>query len=140
MGDNRGKPWRVAVRSPSGGVAGTIAVSEDYAVFTSGNYVRFREDSNQRFPHILDPRTGWPVSGIASATVIALEGSTADAAATAIVVAGTDQWPQVASDMGVVAALVIDESGAMWATPAMMAFFTPAPGFNVETVESGGRS
>lgn len=137
MGNNRGKPWRVAVRNPAGGVAGTIAVSGDFAVFTSGNYTRFREDSGQRYPHILDPRTGWPVSGISSATVIARDGSTADAAATAIVVAGPDQWPQLANDMGIKAVLVMDESGAMQATAPMMAFFTPAAGLQVEIVEPG---
>lgn len=128
MGDNHGRPWRVAVRDPGGGVAGTVEVSGDFAVFTSGNYERFREDAEKRFPHILDPRTGWPVDGISSATVIARDGALADAAATALVVAGTGEWPQVASEMGIEAALVIDDSGAMFATPAMLDYFTPSEG------------
>ncbi|HKJ17848.1 MAG TPA: FAD:protein FMN transferase [Xanthomonadales bacterium] len=125
LGDNAGKPWKVGVQEPAGGFAGGIEVNGDYAVFTSGNYTRFRQDAEQRYPHILDPQTGWPVNSVASATVIANDGTTADAAATAIMVAGLKDWPEVASAMGILAAMVIDESGEIYATQAMMDFFTP---------------
>lgn len=136
MGDNAGKPWRIAVRDPAGagGVAGAIEISGDAAVFTSGNYARFREDAGERYAHILDPRTGYPVRHVASATVIAPDGTTADAAATAMVVAGPEDWPQVAADMGIAAVLVIDASGEMRATRAMMDYFTPAEGWAISVV------
>lgn len=137
MGDNAGKPWRIAVRDPAGagGVAGAIEISGDAAVFTSGNYERFREDAGERYAHILDPRTGHPVRHVASATVIAPDGATADAAATAMVVAGPEDWPRVAADMGIAAVLVIDASGEMRATRAMMDYFTPAEGGNITLVD-----
>ncbi len=115
----------MGVQDPSGGIAGGIRVTGDVAVFTSGNYSRFRQDAEERYPHIIDPRTGWPVETVASATVIATDGTTADATATAIVVAGLADWVEVAADMGVDAAMVIDESGEIYATQAMMKFFTP---------------
>lgn len=140
MGDNAGKPWRIAVRDPGadmdGGIAGAIEVSGDVAVFTSGNDQRFRENAGERFAHILDPRTGRPVAHVASATVVAGDGTTADAAATAIVVAGPGQWPRVAADMGIEAALVIEASGRIRATRAMMDYFTPADGREVTIVGS----
>lgn len=128
VGNNHGRPWRIAVRDPTGNVAGVIKVEGSQAVFTSGNYARFREDANERYPHILDPRSGWPVSAISSATVIAGDGATADATATAVVVGGGEEWARVARAMGTDAVLVIDEAGAMQATPQMMDYFTPAEG------------
>lgn len=133
-----GRPWRIAVRDPGGGIAGRIEITGDAAVFTSGNYQRFRQDADRRYAHILDPRTGWPVPHVASATVIGTEGVSADAAATALAVAGPDDWPRVARDMGVEAALVIDDEGLMTATAAMMAYFTPERGREVVVVEYPG--
>ena len=49
-------------------------------------------------------------------------------------VAGPDDWSQVASNMGVQAAMVIDESGVIFATQAMMEFFTPTEGREVTVV------
>jgi thiamine biosynthesis lipoprotein len=134
IGNNLGKPWRIAVRAPGGGIAGAIEAGTDLAVFTSGNYERFREDAGTRYAHILDPRTGWPLSTISSATVVAADGATADAAATALVVAGTQDWKEVAASMGIKGALVIDERGGIYATPGMMEWFTPADGQEVSVM------
>jgi thiamine biosynthesis lipoprotein len=41
------------------------------AVATSGDYERFIETSGKRYCHILNPLTGWPVSGLSSVTVVA---------------------------------------------------------------------
>ena len=70
-------------------------------------------------PHILDPDTGWPAKDIASVTVITNEGLLADAAATALVVAGLDGWPEVARALKLNQVAVVDESGTVYLTPAM---------------------
>jgi thiamine biosynthesis lipoprotein len=119
MGRHGDRPWRVAIRKPGGGVIGAVEVRGDEALFTSGNYERFRQDQLKRYPHILDPHTGWPVEGVASATVITAEGIVADAAATALVVAGLAAWPGVARAMGLDQVLMVDESGKVYLTPAM---------------------
>jgi thiamine biosynthesis lipoprotein len=119
MGSHGDRPWRVAVRKPGGGIIGTVEVRNDEALLTSGNYERFRQDELKRYPHILDPRTGWPVEDVASVTVIAEEGIVADAAATALVVAGLDGWPAVARALELNQVLVIDESGTVYLTPEM---------------------
>jgi thiamine biosynthesis lipoprotein len=119
MGDHGNRPWRVAVRKPGGGAIGYIEVVGDEAIFTSGNYERFREDATERYPHILDPTTGWPAQDIASVTVITDDGLLADAAATALVVAGLDEWPAVALALGLELVAVVDESGTLYLTPQM---------------------
>ena len=77
--------WRVGIRHPyePGRLAAAIAVS-DCAVATSGTY--------ERGPHIVDPRTGRPATGLASVTVIGRDLGTADAYATAAFVAGDPGW------------------------------------------------
>lgn len=119
MGRHGDRPWRVAIRKPGGGVIGAVEVRGDEALFTSGNYERFRQDQLKRYPHILDPRTGWPVEGVASATLITDEGIVADAAATALVVAGVTGWTEVARALHLDQVLIVDESGVVYLTPDM---------------------
>ncbi len=119
MGHHGDRPWNVAVRNPGGGIIGAVQVRDDEALFTSGNYERFRQDQLKRYPHILDPRSGWPVEDVASVTVIASEGMLADAAATALVVAGLNGWPAVARELDLKQVLVVDESGTVYLTPEM---------------------
>jgi thiamine biosynthesis lipoprotein len=67
-----GSPWRVGVRDPQGGErpAATLAVHAG-AVATSGDTERCMVVEGRRYGHILDPRSGWPVEGPASVTVLA---------------------------------------------------------------------
>jgi len=119
IGTHGDRPWRVAVRKPGGGTIGSVQVHGDEAIFTSGNYERFRQYLTERYPHILDPRTGWPAKDIASVTVITGEGLLADTAATALIVAGLDRWPEVARALDLDQVVVVDESGTVFLTPAM---------------------
>ena len=119
MGTHGDRPWRVAVQKPGGGNVGSVQVEGDEAIFTSGNYERFRQDQAERYPHILDPSTGWPAKDIASVTVITNEGILADAVATALVVAGLDGWPDVARALDLQQIAVVDENGTVYLTPAM---------------------
>jgi thiamine biosynthesis lipoprotein len=126
IGDAGPRPWRVAIKKPGGGgVLGVLESKTDMAVFTSGSGQRYREHAEQRYPHILDPRSGQPARGLSSVTVLAREGLSADAAATALFVAGPDHWPRMAAALGLDEVLVVKESGAMQLTPAMNQRFEP---------------
>ena len=119
IGSHGDRPWRVAIRKPGGGNIGSVQVHGDEAIFTSGNYERFRQDQSKRYPHILDPNTGWPAKDIASVTIIADEGLLADAAATALIVAGLEHWPKVARALDLDQVAVVDEAGTVYLTPEM---------------------
>jgi len=119
IGTHGDRPWRVAVKKPGGGSIGFIEVDGDEAIFTSGNYERFRQDQTERYPHILDPGTGWPAEDIASVTVITDEGLPADATATALVVAGLSGWPELARALNLEQVAVVDEGGTVYLTPEM---------------------
>ncbi|MEP7101043.1 MAG: FAD:protein FMN transferase [Burkholderiales bacterium] len=67
-----GSAWRFGIQHPRRD-AGTIASVEmtEGALASSGDYERYFELDGQRYCHILDPRTGWPVRGWASVSVTA---------------------------------------------------------------------
>ena len=119
FGEHGTRPWRLGIRNPSGGVIGGVESIDDEAIFTSGVYERFRLDNQRRYPHILNPKTGWPVENISAVTVISGEGVLADAAATALMVAGHPDWLSVAQSLGLDKVMLIDESGAVYVTPEM---------------------
>ena len=135
-GRHGSRPWRVAIRNPfDWGAVAAVQLAPGEVLFTSGNYERFFEAGGLRFAHILDPRTGQPVQGVVSVSVLDTQGLRADAAATALAVAGQADWPQVAADMGVSAVLMITDDGRQLATPAMATRLEPVPGIALEPVQ-----
>jgi thiamine biosynthesis lipoprotein len=92
LGEKFNRPWQVAVKNPrSRGFADYLEL-KDQAVATSGDYEQYFIKNNKRYSHIFNPRTGFPAdSGVISVTVIATDGLTADALATAIFVLGKEK-------------------------------------------------
>ncbi len=129
MGRAKGRPWSIGIRDPVGwGVIASVALAPDENMYTSGNYERYREHDGIRYAHILDPRTGMPVDHIVSATVIHPNGALADAASTALTVAGPDGWAEIARKMGIKFALLVDDKGTVHANPAMIERIRFEPG------------
>jgi len=86
-----GRPWTVGIRHPrKNQLIGEIRL-EGGAVSTSGDYDRYFELNGTRYSHILDPRTGWPVEGVYSVTVVAPNATAADALSTAAFVMGPSE-------------------------------------------------
>ena len=87
--------WRIAVRDPreplDGDTLGTLMLTDGMAVATSGNYEQFFELNGKRYTHIMDPRTGMPVSGMAQVTVVAKTATEADALSTTCFVLGREK-------------------------------------------------
>ena len=114
------RPWRVGIQHPrEAGLLGVVELESGEAAFTSGDYERFYEHGGARLHHILDPRTGYPVTHTQAVTVIAADGVTADAAATALFVAGSDRWRQVALALGIDYVLRVDATGELELTAPM---------------------
>ncbi len=90
-----GKPWRVGINRPERNAAFTDVYKAigltDRAMATSGDYRIFFKIDDRYYSHILDPRTGRPVTnGVVSATVVAANCTVADGLATALMVMGPD--------------------------------------------------
>ncbi len=131
------RPWRVGIQHPrEAGLLGVIELQSGEAAFTSGDYERFYDHGGTRLHHILDPRTGYPVTHTQAVTVIAADGVTADAAATALFVAGPDRWRQVASRLGVDYVLRVDATGELELTAPMRDRLTRATGDDLAIMNS----
>jgi len=131
------RAWRIGVRDPEGkGVIAAVSAGDGDSVFTSGDYERYFTDGGVRYHHILNPESGRPARGTHSVTVVTRDPGLADAAATALFVAGPKHWRETATRMGVDTAMLIDQRGRVHMTPAMrdrVRFTkTPAPRVIVE--------
>jgi thiamine biosynthesis lipoprotein len=116
------RAWRVGIRrSRDDGMIGIIALGDREAAFTSGDYERYFEHDGQRLHHLLDPRTGRPATHTQALTVLARDPVLADAAATALFVAGPERWRSVAERLGISEVLRVDADGTIEMTDAMSA-------------------
>ena len=86
---------------------------------TSGDYERFFEHDGKRYQHVLDPRTGYPVEHTVSASVVHGDPVLADAAATALLVAGAAEFEELCLSLGLDTALIVTTSGDLRLTRAM---------------------
>lgn len=129
MGRADQRPWQIGIRDPlDGGVLARVATTQREAVVTSGNYERFRLIDGQRMSHIIDPRQGEPAQGLLSVTVLHASAAIADAAATALMVAGPLRWPFVADRLNVRQVLVVQSDGRCVVTAGLagrLAFTDP---------------
>lgn len=122
LGTKFGAPWEIGIANPFGdGAIASIESDKDEAIFTSGNYERNFKKDGKIYHHIIDPKTGNPSIGAVSVTVIDSSGIKADAAATALMVAGKDSWHSVAKSMGIKYVMLIDNNGEVYMNPKMAA-------------------
>ena len=85
--------WKVGIAPldrPTGGSSRTLVLKKN-AISTSGDAFQFVEIAGIRYSHIVDPQTGLGLTYRSSCTVIARDGSTADAMATAVCVLGAEK-------------------------------------------------
>ncbi len=109
-----GQPWRVGIAHPlRPGTLAIVVSGQDFAVATSG--------IAERGPHIIDPHTGRPATGLASITVVGASLAAADAYATAAFAMGpaARDW---AESLDGYEAFAITATGAAWQTSGFRAY------------------
>ncbi|MDV7338818.1 FAD:protein FMN transferase [Terasakiella sp. A23] len=107
-----GKPWRVAIEKPdiNGRAIHKIITVENAGMATSGDYRNYFEKEGKRFSHIIDPRTGYPVTHkLASVSVLSESAMIADGWATALLVMGEKEGVSLAENLGIAAYFLIRE-------------------------------
>ncbi|HNT39679.1 MAG TPA: FAD:protein FMN transferase [Rubrivivax sp.] len=122
-----GQPWAVALESPEPGRRAAHGVIElqDLTVATSGDYRRFVEVGGVRVTHTMDSRRGGPLRNeVASLTVLAPDAMSADAWATALLVAGPGEGLVLAQRAGLEALFLLRRQ-ARWIEPGLGRFATP---------------
>ncbi|WP_339886813.1 FAD:protein FMN transferase [uncultured Flavobacterium sp.] len=109
-----GKPWTIGIINPmnKNKVFATFPL-KDTAVETSGSYEKFVTFDGKRYSHIIDPRTGYPASGIVSISVFAQKTEVADAFATGIFVMGVEVGLDFVNQIKGVECIIVDDKGAI---------------------------
>jgi thiamine biosynthesis lipoprotein len=94
-------PWRVGIRHPRDPERAMACVPIHYgAIASSGDYERFMIVDGARYAHVLDPRTGWPVEGLSSVSVVAPHCLVAGTAATIAMLMGREAGPAWLDELG----------------------------------------
>lgn len=106
-----GSDWKVAITNPfNKSKAFSWLPVVNSAVVTSGNYEKYVSFNGTRYSHIIDPRTGYPTSGIISATIFTKNAEVADALATSVFVMGVATGLDFVNQLkGVECILITDE-------------------------------
>ena len=118
-GDGGREPWRIGIADPlRPGRLALVVGASDCAVATSG--------TSERGPHILDPHTGQPASGLASLTIVGPSLALADAYATAAFAMGPSRARDWTASLEGYAAFAITDTGATWHTPGFARHIAPA--------------
>jgi thiamine biosynthesis lipoprotein len=89
----------------------TVVTLQEKALATSGDYRNFFELDGVRYSHVIDPRSGFPVSnGVVSVSIIADTCTLADGLATAIMVMGAEKGIRLADRLPNVEAFIVVEN------------------------------
>jgi thiamine biosynthesis lipoprotein len=114
--------WRVAIAHPlRNALIGVVELAPGEALATSGTTERFFIHGGERYHHVLDPRSGQPATGVASVTVLSADPELADAASTALVVAGRQGFDALLAALQLEQALLVTATGEVVLTPALAA-------------------
>lgn len=112
-----GKEWTIAITNPfnKNKVFALLPINEG-AVVTSGNYEKFVTFNGIRYTHIINPKTGYPATGIISATVFAPKAELADALATSVFVLGKEVGLDLINQLPKIECIIIDENGNIYSS------------------------
>jgi thiamine biosynthesis lipoprotein len=107
-GDSRG--WPIRLKHPTKpDVSLGVVYLRDSGLGTSAATFQFFEYNGRKLGHVLDPRTGWPAEGTASASVIAPTAAEADAMSTAAFVAGAEAAQRLTRLRPALGAVILSE-------------------------------
>uniref|UniRef100_UPI003B52BB7F FAD:protein FMN transferase n=1 Tax=Flagellimonas sp. TaxID=2058762 RepID=UPI003B52BB7F len=104
-----GEKWLVGIANPLSKekVFSWLPVIES-SVATSGNYEKYIVLNGKKYSHIIDPRSGYPTSGIHSVSVFAKYAELCDALATAVFIMGKDSGIHLINQIDGVEVVVVD--------------------------------
>lgn len=110
-----GKPWTIGIADPERKDAPIASVPlTNTSVATSGNYEKFVIIDGVKYSHTIDPKTGYPVRGIKSTTVICPSAEIADAMATPITVMGIQAGLGLINQIKNIACIIIDDQDTIY--------------------------
>ncbi|GJM28157.1 MAG: FAD:protein FMN transferase [Cyclobacteriaceae bacterium] len=106
--NKHGTPWSIGIADPNkeDEILAWLSL-QDMALVTSGDYQKFFTYNGQRFGHIIDPRSGYPSTGIKSVSILCADAELADALATAVYVLGSDNGMKLINQLNHIEGLIV---------------------------------
>ncbi len=110
-----GKPWTIGIADPNTKYAAFSYLNiTGVSVATSGNYEKFAMIDRKKYSHTINPKTGLPVSGIKSVTIICTNAEIADAMATPVTIMGIKAGLDMINQMKDIACIIIDDNNRIY--------------------------
>lgn len=110
-----GKPWTIGIVHPD---AAHLPFSymniTNMAVATSGNYEKFVIIDGKKYSHTINPRTGLPVRGIKSVTIISPNAELCDALATPVTIMGIEAGIHLINQLNGIECIIIDDDNRLY--------------------------
>lgn len=111
---SNGKPWTIGIADPDTKNPFSYINITNISVATSGNYEKYVTINGRRYSHTIDPRTGFPVTGIKSVTIISPYAELSDAMATPVMVMGIKVGLDLINQMKDIACIVVDDENKIY--------------------------
>jgi thiamine biosynthesis lipoprotein len=110
-----GKPWTIGIADPaSARQPFSYLTLTNMSVATSGNYEKYVMIDGKRYSHTIDPKTGLPVHGIKSVTIISPNAEIADAMATPVMIMGVSVGLHLINQINGLCCIIIDEENNLF--------------------------
>ncbi|HWW41514.1 FAD:protein FMN transferase [Pedobacter sp.] len=110
-----GRPWTIGIADPGQSDRPFSALNiSNMAIATSGNYEKYATIKGRRYSHTIDPKTGLPVSGIKSVSILCPSAELADALATPVIVMGAKVGLDMINQLRQVACIIIDDQDQLY--------------------------
>lgn len=122
----KGEPWKVAVADPNGRDK-TIAwiPIHNSTVATSGDYEQFFDYKGRKYAHTIDPKSGLPIHGMKSVTLLSPSAELSDALATAVFIMGSEVGLHFVNQLPNTHALLIDENNKVFTSKKLTLNLVP---------------
>lgn len=106
-----GKPWTIGIADPNNAKYHFSSLElTNTSIATSGNYEKFILIDGKKYSHTINPKTGLPIEGIKSVTLITPNAEFADAMATPISVMGIKVGLNLINQINNLEGIIIDDS------------------------------
>ena len=115
-----GKEWTIGIADPDATHHPFSYLSvTDMAIATSGNYEKFVIIDGKKYSHTIDPKTGLPVTGIKSVTIISPNAEIADAMATPVMIMGIKVGLNIINQVKGLACIIIDDNDKIYTSKSI---------------------
>jgi thiamine biosynthesis lipoprotein len=105
-----GQPWTIGIADPNAArSAFSFLEISNTSVATSGNYEKFVVIDGKKYSHTINPKTGMPVTGIKSVTIISPSAEFSDAMATPVMIMGIDVGLDLVNQVKDMACIIVDD-------------------------------